>query len=434
MGKKLIGAMAVVTGALWLLGAPAPAVAQGHTWIGESLAQMIDTAGWRLGLLRVNAAFTLANAGYDTDIYFGFLEEPVPDWTLTAGLPVQVLVPLGKKVVLDLSDTPQYLFYLDTERERAWNNTFNGKLHFALDRVYVQAGGSMSDVRRRMSPELDINVREKRDGLDGLFLWQASRATSFAFLYGWDRYDYGDAEYLGVDLSQLLDRDEQAFDLIIYVQPSSRIRLSLDGRYGTYRFADEASSLRDARSYGAFGGIEFLPRAQDLGGGIVLRGRISLGYMLFDIIDPGLADGSGIAGEADVSADLTRRTSIRAFFSNGFQFSIYSGAAYYQSMRYGAGLSQRLSRRTTLSYDLLFGRTAYPEESGLQDLRDRYANHAFGLSFQLARHLEISLMGTLSRRTRGDADVPRDRDFFGLSLTYGHMPSGTAPPAAGTVR
>ena len=428
MNKKLAGAIVILAGAFCLLVSPAPAVAQGNTWVGANLAQMVEAAGWRLGLMRINAAFTLANAGYDSDVYYGYYDEPVPDWTLTAGLPVQVLVPLGKKVVLDFSDTPQYLFYLDTERERAWNNAFQGKIYFALDRVFIQAGGGMSDVRRRHSPELDINVREKRSSLEGLFLWQASKATSFALDYGWTRYGYGDEEYLGSPISGMLDREEHSIDFVTYVQPSSRTRLFLDGQYVAFGFTGGTSSIGDARSYGVYGGLEFIPRVGELAGSTGIRGGFRLGYVRLDISDPLYADGSGFAGSADISVDLTRKTSLRGFFSRGFQFSVYAGATYYMSTSYGAGLAQRLSRKATLSYDISLGRTSYPEEGEIQGVRDRYTAHGLSLRLRLARHLDMALQGTLSRREREAAELPLDRNFFGLSLTYGFSGSGMSSP------
>ena len=179
--------------------------AQGNTWVGINLEQMVNAARIRLGALRLNASLELTNAGYDSDVYYGYLEEAVPDYTFSAGLPVQVLLPLSKKVVLDVSDTPQYLFYLDTERERAWNNSFQGSIHFALDEIYLQAGLESTNVRRRLSPELDVNVREKRDGLNGLALWQLSRMTSLALIYGGTEYSYTDAEFLGENISDRLE-------------------------------------------------------------------------------------------------------------------------------------------------------------------------------------------------------------------------------------
>ena len=238
--------------------------AQGNTWVGINLEQMVNAARIRLGELRLNAAFELTNAGYDSDVYYGYLEEAVPDYTFSAGLPVQVLLPLSKKVVLDVSDTPQYLFYLDTERERAWNNSFQGVIHFALDEIYIQAGLESTNVRRRFSPELDVNVREKRNGLNGLALWQLSRMTSLALIYGGTEYRYSDAEYLGENIAERLGRREDFFDFVTYVQPSPRTRIFVDGQFGTYKFAATEAANRDAKSYAFFGGVEFIPRTGEV--------------------------------------------------------------------------------------------------------------------------------------------------------------------------
>ena len=212
MRKKLSSALVISVALACFLGSPDPVRAQGNTWAGINLGQMIDAARLRLGALRLNASFELANAGYDSDVYFGYLDEAVPDYTFSAGLPVQVLLPLSKKVVLDVSDTPQYLFYLDTERERAWNNSFQGLIHFALDEIYLQAGLESANVRRRLSPELDANVREKRNGINGLALWQISRMTSLALIYGGAEYSYTDAEFLGENISEMLSRREDFFE------------------------------------------------------------------------------------------------------------------------------------------------------------------------------------------------------------------------------
>jgi hypothetical protein len=145
MNRKRNGEMVCLVLLIWLLGTAGMAHAQGQTWLGEGLAQMVEGARWRISEVRVNAAFVLANAGYDSDIYFGYLQgHDVPDWTFAASTPVQLIVPLSKHVVFDLSDTPQYLFYLDTKKERAWNNTFQGRIHVALEKIYFQAGGEMA--------------------------------------------------------------------------------------------------------------------------------------------------------------------------------------------------------------------------------------------------------------------------------------------------
>lgn len=426
-GKWFLGVRGLAL-TIWLIGVSGVALGQGQSWPGAGLLQMMEAARWRVGTLRMNAAFTLSNVGYDSDVYFGYFgTDPVPDWTLAAGAPVQLLIPLSKKVVLDLSDTPQYLFYLATDRERAWNNTFSGQVHFALDKFYVRAGGGHADVRRRFSPELDINVREKRDSLDGLVLWQASRAISVALLYERFQYNYGNAEYQGTSIAERLNRNEDHMDMIAYAQPSPRTRVFLDGQYGNYTFTGEISSLQGARSYGIFAGIDFIPRVGEMAANVGLQGSFRLGYVRLDLANPELPNGSGFAGEADVTADLTNRTSVHILFSRGFQFSVYAGAAYYLSTRYGAGLSQRLSRWSTLSYDILFGQSSYPPGEDVQGLRDRYLTHTFSLNLRLARQLGVTFFGTLGMREREVDNLIHNRRFFGLSLTYGYPGVGMGP-------
>ena len=177
MRTKAFIMIAAMAGVSWLMIAPGPAFGQGQTWAGGDLAGMIESARWRLGLFRVNAALELRNVGYDSDVYYGYRDEPAPDYTFSAGAPVQVLIPVSKKIILDVFDHPEYLFFLDTPRERAWNNTFSGQVHFALNRVYIQAGGGLANNRRRMSPELEVNVRQKTESLHGLLLWQAGLAV-----------------------------------------------------------------------------------------------------------------------------------------------------------------------------------------------------------------------------------------------------------------
>jgi len=429
MRKILILGLAALAGVSWLMVAPEPAFGQGDTWPGANLAQMIESARWRLGFLRVNAALELLNVGYDSDVYYGYTSEPAPDFIFSAGAPVQVLFPLGKKIILDVYDRPEYLFYLDTQRERAWNNTFFGQVHFALNRVYIQAGGGLANSRRRMSPELEVNVRQKTDSLRGLILWQASKGVALSLVYGGAKFDIGEAEVDGTDLGERLNRRENHFDLVTYFQSSPRVRFFLDGQYGTYAFTEVGADLRDARSYSMFGGIEFVPKPGDELSGVGVQGSISLGYTRFDLIDPQFLDGSGFAGEATVSAQIMKRTTGRVFFSRGFQFSIYSGSTYYLSTAYGGGISRLLSRKVSLSYDISLGLSSYPVteaggEEALSGVRNRYTAHTFSLGVRLARHLQITFLGRLSQRKQDATHRARNHNFFGFNLVYGFAGSG----------
>lgn len=411
---------------------PMSARAQGMTWPGESLARMIDAAQWRLGSWRANGSVELLNTGYESDIYYGFRDVPTPDFTLAAGGQGQLLIPVGKRIVLDLYEYPQYVFYWNTERERTWNNRLHGRIHVALKKLYFQAGGALSDVRSRLSPELNVNVREKTDSLKGIALWQISRQASLSAVYSGTNHDFGDAEFGGTRLAQTLNRREDVFDGALHFQPRPQIRYFLDGQFALYDFPDPTAPTRDARSYGVFAGFEFLPRSGEIVEAARVQGRLSLGYQKLDLKDPAFTDGSGLSGMANLSIQFARRLSARLLYSRGFQFSVYSGARFYYSTSYGGGLIGRLSRKASLRYELVFGRVQYPAGSGVsQGIPSRYTSHTGSLELRLARDLSLDLIAVLGLRQVEGTDPGRKRNFFGINVRYGRPIGVISTPASG---
>jgi len=158
---------------IFLFLAQSRSFAWGNTWMGMSLEQAVNSARGRAWAFRYNAAVQINNAGYDSDIYFGMRDNRVPDYMFSAGPDIQVFLPLKKRVVFEISESPRYAFFLKTDRERALNNTFSGNMHVVFDRLYFQAGGGMINAKQRLSTELSVNVRYKQENLSGLVLWQA---------------------------------------------------------------------------------------------------------------------------------------------------------------------------------------------------------------------------------------------------------------------
>jgi hypothetical protein len=437
MARKIFLQAAVVGLLALFILLPSLLLAQGNTWAGVSLAQVVEAARWRIGDFRANIALALANVGYDTDIYFGYLDRAAPDYAASISLPTQILLPLGKKVVLDIFDSPQRDSYLYAKKERAWNNTFRGQIHFALSRFYIQMGAGLSNLRQRLSPELNINIREKEARLNGTMLWQTSQETSFAFLYGTSRYNYGEAEYGGVTIAEALNRREESFDIVTYFQPSSIIRLFLDGQYGTYRFEEVISSYKDTRSYGVLGGLTFVPRKAKERPKAPIQGNISLGYKRFDILEPLLVDGSGFVAAVEVSAGLFKRTLGRVYLSRDFEFSASSAGTFYLSTTFGGGISRQLSRHAIFMYDLYFGRSDYPKVEGggaTVGQNFRYTTHSFNVTIRLARNLMVTFLGVLSNRAMEESGVSRNRNFFGLSMVYGYSAGSILAPVKGLSR
>jgi hypothetical protein len=435
MLKKTIGAVATLS--VLSLVSGGTAFAQGRTWAGTSLQQIVEMARWKIGPVRANAAFTLSNTGYDSDIYYGSLSEDVPDVTSAASVSLQVLIPIRRTIVFDLVESPQYVFYLDTKNERAWNNSFRGQVHVALEKLYFRGGGKSYNLRRRLSPELMINVREKTSGLDGLALWQVSKPTSVALMYAGERFDYRDPETAGIPIAEVLNRTENKFGAAFYLQPNPRVRFFLEGQYGTYDFPEVAEPTRDARSYRVTGGFEFIPKEGEVIEAARVRGNLSLGYVALDMRNPLFLDGSGLAGDIDLSLELLRKTIARAFFSRGFQFSVIYGASYYFVTVYGGGITRRLSRRVFVSYNLSLGRSEYPESAGgggvPQGVRNRLTTHMGSLEIRLARELTMTLLGTFGSRMLAGSGEARNRNFFGINLVYGSPPARIAVPQTGMI-
>jgi hypothetical protein len=401
--------------------------AWGNTWMGMRLEQVVNSARARAGAFSYNAAFQINNAGYDSDIYFGIMDKPVPDYTFSAGPDLRIFLPVKKRLVFDIADSLRYVFYRKTAEERVLNNTFNGNLHIVFDRFYVQAGAGLVNAKQRLSSELNLNVRLRMDDYSGLLLWQASKETSFALQYQRSKYAYENLTSELTDIAANLDRTESVVSLLGYLQQQSRVRFYLKGEYSNYTFADRSSSFKDSRSYGAYLGVEFVPPAGGYEGETSgMRGGLSLGYMRLDVIEPSQKDYSSLAGNVAISLGIMRFTALRLFFSRNPQFSAYSSLTYYLQTAFGAGLSRSLSRHVVFTYDFSYGLSDYPavEAAGASPTAAtnlRYKTHAFRLSFRLRKDLQLSLVADLGQRDRPSANQPvSHRAFVGFGLTYGN--------------
>ncbi len=181
--KKRTGYFSYILGILIFLGLWRDAQAYGKTWLGKDLEWRITHAGFNLGPLRLDTAFRLSNVGYDSNIYYLATENPVHDFTLTAGLAFNLYVPIKKKIIISIYELPEYVYYRETARERAWNNYFNGEVHFVLNRLVLTLGKGYISARERWNTEIDTRPRKIDDSYRGSVLWQPSKRTSFGLNY-----------------------------------------------------------------------------------------------------------------------------------------------------------------------------------------------------------------------------------------------------------
>jgi len=384
--------------------------AWGKTWLGRDLEWQIRNAGFSVGPLRLKTQFVLSNVGFDSNVYYGATAEPVKDYTFTAGPAFNVYLPLKKKIIFHVYESPQYVYFKETARERTWNNYFLGEVYFVFNRFVASAGVGRSEAKQRWNTETDIPIFRKEDSVQGSIFWQPAKMTSFNFSYRMARYNYGESGIEGYFYAEKLNRDETYFNFTAYREITSRTRFFLDAEYGFFEFANP-STMKNSNSYEASGGFEFSPFGK-------IRGRVKIGYKYFDSIWPQRKDYRGIVGDSSISIKLMRPLAIRASYRRDVQFSVWYDNTYFLESRAGAGASVYISRNIRLDYDYNRGRNDYPQELGVQKRLDDYQIHAVGIYFRLR---ENTALGIIASRWVRDSNLDwedDDRNFVGFNLTY----------------
>jgi hypothetical protein len=150
-----------------------------ETWKARDLKYTIARAGLRIGPFRIQPVLYLTDAGYDSNIY-GQTDRPVRDYWLQAGPGVSVYLPFRKKIVFSLTESPRYVYFFNTARERAWNNYLKGDVSFLFNKIFLNGGFIYNNYKYRYPFEIDIWPRLKETGAFGSILYQVSKRTSFS--------------------------------------------------------------------------------------------------------------------------------------------------------------------------------------------------------------------------------------------------------------
>lgn len=133
------------------------------------LEQQVKAAGLKFGPFKIRTALYLTNAGYDSNFY-RTPNNPVTDLSIIGGLGFFIYLPIKKKIVISIYESPQYVYFAETKRERTWNNYFNGQVNFVLNRFFSTLGKGYSVAREIWNTELDIRPQRKKDSSQGSLL------------------------------------------------------------------------------------------------------------------------------------------------------------------------------------------------------------------------------------------------------------------------
>ena len=388
-----------------------------ETWKARDLKYTIARAGLRIGPFRIQPVLYLTDAGFDSNIY-GQTDRPVRDYWLQAGPGVSVYLPFRKKIVFSLTESPRYVYFFNTTRERAWNNYLKGDVSFLFNKIFLNGGFIYNNYKYRYPFEIDIWPRLKETGAFGSILYQVSKRTSFSVAARTTSSAFENLEAEFQNLKVRLSRREDYLTISGYYQVTPRVMFNVSGEYGRIEFVDPTWSFGDSQTWAGYGGIDFSPGGK-------IRGNIKLGYKKLAALALGRKGFEGVVGSSTLSARIFRALTVRGQYGRDVYYSAWYDNALFVSNRCGAGVSLYLiSRKVRLDYDYIINRQSYswqggevPTSGGAEPRIDQDYQIA-GVFFRLRENIGIGIRGgTYVWRYSANSAKAR-RAFIGLNLTY----------------
>lgn len=401
--------------------AGAPAFGQDHRTFEEELALAKAEQGFRFGPLRLQPRLQIRDLGYDDNVYYTREGAPVADYTASLSLDLQGYLPVGRSLILFVTETPEYRMYAEQRDLRTFTNSVSAGARLRLfDRFVFSGRYRYTDHLRRAYNEFVGQIRDIDEGYEGGIFIETIRGSSIGFVGSVDDFRYraaGSADE-AFDSTRILDRRETAGAVEMNLPVFSRSLAFARAGYSEYDFRYPESSWRNSRAAYVSGGVRFpvLGRA---------RGALSLGYKRFTPRTAGLKGFAGLIAKSDVDL-LTGRFRWHARLSRDNRFSIWESALFYVDDEAAAGVSFYLTRSIRLDYEYSAVRLDYPEPFEVStpggiaffDRLDHMRRHSAGFSVRLRRAIGLSLSYNI---LDWDSTVPGfdiKRSFLGLGLTY----------------
>jgi hypothetical protein len=386
----------------------------GKTWKGAELEWLIKQAGFNLGPFRAKTVFILNDSGYDSNVY-RLPDNPVKDYSITAGPALTIYLPIQNKIVFTIYESPRYVYFFETKQERTWNNSFYGRLQFALNKVFLSVEAGSTVAREIWSTEIDIRPQRKVAAASGAILWQPSKKTSFSLEARQSLFKYEDLSYREVNLADSLNHREQFLVASAFYQISYRFRANIEAEYGRFLF-DNSANPRNSESRSVFAGFDF-------GKGGIFEGRIRLGYKHFVASQTGSQDYRGLVGDSTIGVRLGSMIRLRASYVRDVRFSLWTGYVYFIENTEGAGVSIYLSRNIRFDYDYILGDSEYPTIIGpgldfIPSRDDRIQNHRAGIYLRIQKNIGLGIIASMWQRNSTLILLRGKRLFIGANLTY----------------
>lgn len=380
-------------------------------------------AGWRVGPLKLVPSLRIADVGYDSNILYRPREEgAVSDTVATISPEVKAYWLVGSSVILSLTETPEYDFYLRETGLRTLTNSLVPAARLLLFRSLALSGDyHVLNFLRQATSEFGEPVRNTQDGWNGRLFLETPRGTSLGVAASVDDFRFRNPDVPDEvnDYARTLDRRERSAAVELYYRIFSESHVFLTAGARDYVFADPASAWRNAFSRQVSAGLRFPLLGR-------VRGKIALGYKSFVPRGAGRKSFSGMT--ADTDASLTEgRLGLGLAYTRDTYFSFFDTAYYFVE----DGLRSRLTFKLLPFLRLEAGWQAstwrYPEPQELwwdggpvvvDSRRDRTRVLSAGLAVKVTGHAGLGVSYNLYRRRSNAPGFDIDRHFVGATLAY----------------
>lgn len=405
-----------------------PALGQNTNWIASQILELFRNAPWKIGHLHLYRAFNLNNAGYDSDIYYGYMGKTYPDFTLFVGPAFQALIPLQKLIILDSYQSLQGAFYLKNEKERALNFSTSNQVHFLAKKMYGRTGLSYYNLRDRFSPELTARVRHEEVAWNGFLMLYLNRSISTAWQVQASSFNYSHIALGNQYVDQILNRYQYSFDYFIFFRTNQKWQYYLNLQSGFYKFKKPESKFKNARYLAVYGGLEFLPVKK--GERSMFSGNVNIGFKHLKPENPEFKPTKSLVGDGLLALNLSRFLNWQIYYHRDYDVSIYSSLLQYLQTTFGTSLVFRISNGLTLTNQITEGLTTYPfsSESGSGEQKIKFYMFSSNLIARVNRDLSFNFMVDFGSRITYPVQIKFSRQFFGLGLTYGSVPGIKTKP------
>jgi hypothetical protein len=383
----------------------------------EEREEIINKTWMKIGPFRIYPLIKFRDIGYDSNVYYQS-ENPVEDYTGTFSPDINFYLLLGRRIIFSVLENPEYVYYLNEERYRSFNNTFQTQLKFSLSRFVLFGQYRYANVKTRTSSEFEYRVRHiENDYLAGIS-FETPRRTSLEIEALRRKIAYKEEVYKGeFYLPRILNRREDSLSLTFYYRLFTQTFFFLRSTYTQYIFDFEESRWRNSDSYSINAGIIF----PEIG---ILRGRLNLGYKKLWRRDLKEKKFEGLIGDTELTLKIYRFLFRGSYLRDCF-FTYYPSNFYFIEDRYGGGISFYLSRNIRLDYNYIIGYLNYSEpfrKISAQGIEEVYEERKIifqnvGIVFRLIKNIGFGVTVNIIE-WKSNIYKDMERTFIGGFLTY----------------